>query len=66
MKNWLQHELRPMMEDVLSPSRLKQEGLFNSAYIEKLKADHLNGTANYSHQLWSLMVFEIWQDTYLR
>jgi asparagine synthase (glutamine-hydrolysing) len=66
MKNWLQHELRPMMEDVLSPRRLNQEGLFNSAYIEKLKADHLKGTANNSHQLWSLMVFEIWQDTYLR
>jgi asparagine synthase (glutamine-hydrolysing) len=66
MKNWLQHELRPMLEDVLSPSRLKDEGLFNSPYIEKLKADHLKGAANNSHQLWSLMIFEIWRDTYLK
>ena len=65
MKNWLQHELRPMLEDVLSPSRLKNEGLFNAPYIEKLKADHLKGAANNSHQLWSLMIFEIWRDTYL-
>jgi asparagine synthase (glutamine-hydrolysing) len=50
----------------LSPNRLKNEGLFNAPYIEKLKADHLKGAANNSHQLWSLMIFEIWRDTYLR
>jgi asparagine synthase (glutamine-hydrolysing) len=66
MKNWLQQELRPMMEDVLSPNRINREGLFNSAYVESLKAAHLKGVANNSHQLWSLMVFEIWRDTYLR
>jgi asparagine synthase (glutamine-hydrolysing) len=66
MKNWLERELRPMMEDTLSPTRINREGLFNSVYIEKLKADHLNGIANNAHQLWSLMVFEIWQNTYLR
>jgi len=55
-----------MMEDVLSPKRINQEGLFNSAHIEKLKADHLRGIANNSHQLWSLMVFEIWREAYLR
>jgi asparagine synthase (glutamine-hydrolysing) len=66
MKNWLQHELRPMMEEVLSPCRIKKEGLFNSVYVEKLKADHFNGVANNSHQLWSLMVFEIWRQAYLR
>ena len=66
MKNWLQHELRPMMEDVLSPRRLKHGGLFSAPYIEKLKADHVKGAANNSHQLWSLMIFEIWRDTYLR
>jgi asparagine synthase (glutamine-hydrolysing) len=66
MKNWLKQELRPMMEEVLSPDRIKQEGLFNFSYIEKLKADHLRGVANYSHQLWSLMVFEIWREAYLK
>jgi asparagine synthase (glutamine-hydrolysing) len=66
MKNWLQHELKLMMEEVLSPCRVKQGGLFNSAYVEKLKADHLNGVANNSHQLWSLMVFEIWREAYLK
>jgi asparagine synthase (glutamine-hydrolysing) len=65
MKNWLQQELRPLMHDVLSPSRLKREGLFNPAWVERLITEHLQGTANHAHQLWTLMLFEIWHDTYL-
>ena len=66
MKNWLTAELRPMMEDVLSPSRVSQVGLFNSEYIERMKSEHVSGVANHAHQLWSLMVFELWRDGYVR
>jgi asparagine synthase (glutamine-hydrolysing) len=65
MKNWLKQELRPLMQDVLSPGRIKREGLFNAPYIETLQSEHLQGIANHSHQLWSLMIFEIWRDLYL-
>ena len=65
MKNWLTAELRPMMEDVLSPARMSQGGLFNSEYVEKMKREHVAGTANHAHQLWSLMVFEMWRDSYI-
>lgn len=65
MKNWLGRELHPLMQDVLSPERLKREGLFNPAYVETLKTEHLQGRANHSHQLWSLMIFESWRERYL-
>jgi len=66
MKNWLKHELRPLMQDLLSPERIKNGGFFNPSYVQRLITNHLSGVANHSHQLWSLMVFEIWQDSYLR
>jgi asparagine synthase (glutamine-hydrolysing) len=66
MKNWLKRELRPILEDILSPEHINQEGWFNPAYVEKLKTDHFQGIANRSHQLWSLMVLHIWRDAYLR
>jgi len=66
MKHWLRQELRTLMQEVLSPARLKAAGLFNVPYIERLQAEHLQGTANHSHQLWALMIFEIWRDLYLR
>ena len=65
MKNWLKRELRPLMQDLLSPTRLKRGGFFNAAYVQTLMTEHLAGVANHSHQLWSLMMFEIWQDSYL-
>jgi len=65
MKNWLKGDLNPMMQDLLSPDRINNEGLFQSDDIEKMKKEHLAGTANHAHQLWSLMVFETWRDLYL-
>jgi asparagine synthase (glutamine-hydrolysing) len=65
MKNWLKRELRPLMQDLLSPARMKRGGFFNASYVQTLMDNHLKGVANHSHQLWSLMMFEIWQDAYL-
>jgi asparagine synthase (glutamine-hydrolysing) len=65
MKNWLKQDLRPLMQELLSPARIQQQGLFNAGYVEWLQAEHLQGLANHSHQLWALMLFEIWRDTYL-
>lgn len=65
IKNWLMNELRPLMENALSPEKIKREGLFNHKYVDSLKAEHLNGVENHSHRLWALMVFEIWRDLYL-
>jgi asparagine synthase (glutamine-hydrolysing) len=66
MKNWLRHELRPLLEDVLSPARLRDAGFFNAAHVEQLKTEHLGGAANHAHRLWSLMVFELWRERYLK
>ncbi len=65
MKNWLRAELRPMMVDLLSAERLRRQGWFEPAYVERLMAEHLLGRANHSHQLWPLMVFQLWCDRYL-
>ncbi len=65
MKNWLRGELSGMMRDLLAPDDLRRDGLFESAYVERLKTEHLDGTANHSHQLWSLMVFQMWKRQFL-
>ncbi len=65
IKNWLTNEFRPLMEGLLDPKKIKQEGIFNSNTVEKLKLEHLNGTANNSHILWSLIVFQDWKRRWL-
>lgn len=65
IKNWLRHELKDLMFDYLNEGRIEADGLFNFDTIKKMINSHLKGRENYSHQLWALLVFEIWKEQYL-
>ena len=60
LKNWLRGPLKPMLTDLLSIDRIRQRGYFNDVTIHGWVTEHLDGTANHSHRLWALMVFELW------
>jgi len=65
IKHWLREELRDLMLSTLSEERIRKEGLFNFGPIGQMMDAHLAGRENYSHQLWALLVFEIWKENYL-
>jgi len=65
IKHWLRTELKEMMLDYLQESRIKKEGLFNAKEVNQLVDSHLKKKSNNSHQIWALLVFEIWKDNYL-
>ena len=61
IKHWLTGELRPLMEELLSPGQLAAEGIFQTGTVDRLMREHLDGRANHSHILWALMVFHDWR-----
>ena len=63
--DWLKGRLNPLMHDMLAPTRLKEQGLFESAYVERLIRDHETGVASNHKQLWTLLVFQLWHDSFL-
>jgi len=65
IKHWLRRELRDLMLDHLSERRIKEDGYFQYGPIKTMMEAHLNGRKNYSHELWALLVFEIWKENYL-
>jgi len=65
IKLWLRQELRSLLLDKLNDQRLRKEGLFSAEVVNQLVHDHLSGRKNYSHQLWALLVFEMWREKYL-
>ncbi len=65
IKHWLKTDLRGLMEDTLSEDVLRKDGLFNPEPVRSMVAAHLAGRENYSHQLWALMVFQMWKARYL-
>lgn len=62
---WLNGALRPMLEDYLSESRIKQRGYFEPATVARLREEHLSGRRDHTWRLWALMVFEAWHRAYL-
>ncbi len=65
IKHWLAHELKDLVQDTLSENRVREEGMFNYRAIRKMMDAHIAGRENYSHQLWALLVYEIWKENYL-
>ncbi len=53
------------MEETLSEKRIREGGWFAYAPIRRMIDAHVAGRENFSHQLWALLVFEIWRGTCL-
>jgi asparagine synthase (glutamine-hydrolysing) len=62
---WLRTDLRGMMEECLSPDRIRLRGLFAPDTVEALKKEHLDGSRSHSDRLWTLMMAELWMRHYL-
>jgi asparagine synthase (glutamine-hydrolysing) len=65
IKHWLRTELKDLLFDYLSPKRIREGGLFQCDFVAKMIDQHARQKENFSHQLWALLVFEIWRDNYL-
>ena len=57
---WIKGELREAVQDELSAERLRRQGLFRPAAVERLLAEHLSGRRDHRKPLWTLFVFQLW------
>lgn len=62
--SWLRHELRDYAQDVLAERRLREQGFFNTQYVQKLLRAHNDMKIDYSRNLWGLLIFTLWYETY--
>lgn len=57
---WLRGELRSWAADLLAPDRLRREGYLAPAPIEAAWNAHQRGSADNSHLLWGVLMFQAW------
>jgi len=58
---WLRGPLRPWAEELLNPTKLQEQGIFNPAPIQQKWMEHLSGKRNRATQLWEILMFQAWQ-----
>ncbi|HEY1462092.1 MAG TPA: asparagine synthase (glutamine-hydrolyzing) [Terriglobales bacterium] len=62
---WLASDLREMVDDVLSESRIRARGLFQPEVVRKYVHEHREGKQDWSMQIWQLLTLELWMQTFL-
>ena len=57
---WLRGKLQPFLRETLLADAVLRRGLFKPDAVRQLVELHTRGERDYSHQLWTLLMLELW------
>jgi asparagine synthase (glutamine-hydrolysing) len=62
---WLTCDLKDLLLDMLSEERIVRQGYFNYGYVKQLIDDHLTRRKDNRKLLWTLLMFQMWEEKYV-
>ena len=62
---WLAHDLKEMVDDLLSETNIRQRGLFRPEAVRRFVNEHRSGTEDWSMQIWQFLTLENWMRIFL-
>ena len=62
---WLRGELNGMLRDTVLSKKALGRGYFIPAEVMRLVDEHSEGKKDYSHQLWALLMLELWHHKFI-
>lgn len=60
LADWLRGPLREWAQDLLSPTRLRRQGILRPEPVAAALAAHLSGRRNNDYPLWTLLMLQAW------
>jgi asparagine synthase (glutamine-hydrolysing) len=58
--DWFRGPLVPLLEDCVNGRRFLDRGIVSPSFVRYLIDEHLRGRRDQSHQLWKLLILEMW------
>ncbi len=62
---WLANDLREMVDDLLSETRVRQRGLLRPEAVRMYVEEQRQGKQDWSMQIWQFLTLELWTQTFL-
>jgi len=63
---WLLNELHNVVHDLLSVEKIRKQGFFNADYVKRMVEDHEKLRADFSRNIWGLLIFTLWHDRWMK
>jgi asparagine synthase (glutamine-hydrolysing) len=64
LDDWLRGPLKTWAGDLLSPARLKRQGLFEPKRVAHMLDEHMSRRRNHAYWLWNVLMAEAWADAW--
>ncbi len=62
---WLAHDLRELVDDLLSETSITKRGLFRPQQVRCFIEEHRRGTEDWSMQIWQFLTLEHWMRAFI-
>jgi asparagine synthase (glutamine-hydrolysing) len=63
---WLRGRLRPLMERLLDPKRLQEQGLVRADFAARFAQPHMAGREDHTAVLWAMLMFQLWWELFIQ
>ncbi len=65
LRAWLVGDLKPLVDDVLSPEAVVARGQFDPGEVQRLVSANAAGEEDNALRIWSLLTLELWQQQFV-
>lgn len=65
VRQWITNDLQPMIDERLSPERLRARGIFDEKKVWELIRANKEGRIDASYSIWSLLAIESWLNQFV-
>jgi asparagine synthase (glutamine-hydrolysing) len=63
--HWFRGKMQPFLREVILSEKALRRGLFKPEAVTRLVELHARGERDYSHQLWTLLMLELWFNRFI-